>query len=455
MTSKEVREIKRWLMTGLVAVAAMAMVMAGCAPAPEGVAPPSAEEAPSSEKAPPPKEETQLPAEVSPPEEEVPSPEEAPVPEEEGPPAPTLGTIVVNATLDGSPWSGGLDYTMSGPATMSAITVPDSFANKPIGTYTVTYNSGGPSGAVLASITPSESQTLPVGGAITFSLNFTKSVILSPTGIGTLNVNATLDGYSWTGNVNYTFTGQTGQGQISGTSVPGSFTVATGSWAFTSASGGPSGAVLFSVTPDTIQTLTPGGTITFTLNFASSLGTINVNATLDGHSWSGALSYHLKLVGTNVEISATSVPQSFTVCPGTWGLIVYSTPPLAFYVSTTPSVVITLTPGGTNTFTIHFHSYSTISINATLDGSQWAGTVSFTVVGPETFSGIDVYVPYSTQVRDGTYTITYSGGGPAEAILSSITPSAAQTVAPGGTITFTLNFISVEIYPPPPEPRAQ
>lgn len=84
------------------------------------------------------------------------------------------GTIQVNATLDGTNWSGSVSYSLTGSETINSTSAPQTFTGKPIGTYTLTYNSGGPLGAVLSSINPSNSQTLSAGGTITFTLAFTQ-----------------------------------------------------------------------------------------------------------------------------------------------------------------------------------------------------------------------------------------------------------------------------------------
>jgi hypothetical protein len=88
---------------------------------------------------------------------------------------PLPGTIQVNATLNGATWSGSVSYRLTGPQTIDGTTVPATFSNRPTGSYTLNYQSGGPSGATLTSITPSATQTLNSGGTITFTLNFTTS----------------------------------------------------------------------------------------------------------------------------------------------------------------------------------------------------------------------------------------------------------------------------------------
>lgn len=82
------------------------------------------------------------------------------------------GTIEVNATLNGVDWSGAVNYTLSGPENINGTSTPATYSGRPIGDYTLTYNSGGPDNAVLNSITPSATQTLSEGATITFTLNF-------------------------------------------------------------------------------------------------------------------------------------------------------------------------------------------------------------------------------------------------------------------------------------------
>ncbi|MCR4392720.1 MAG: hypothetical protein NUV94_08220, partial [Candidatus Acetothermia bacterium] len=111
------------------------------------------------------------------------------------PPPPATGTIRINATLDGRSWSGLLSYRISGPQSRDGTAVTETLRKMPTGTYTLTYQSGGPSGASLTSITPLPTQTLAAGGTITFTLNF---VTPAPT-TGSVQVNAALDGWPWEG----------------------------------------------------------------------------------------------------------------------------------------------------------------------------------------------------------------------------------------------------------------
>jgi len=82
-----------------------------------------------------------------------------------------LGTIEVKATLDGSPWTGSVDYTLT-PATGSPFagtSVDKTFIEDP-GDWTCAYISGGP--GTFVDITPAATQNLAAGDTITFTLNF-------------------------------------------------------------------------------------------------------------------------------------------------------------------------------------------------------------------------------------------------------------------------------------------
>ena len=82
------------------------------------------------------------------------------------------GTVQVNATVNGAPWSGAVKYTLAGPYVDSSHNVPDSFTGCPGGSYTLSYTSGGPEQTILEGITPSPTQNLSTGGTITFTMNF-------------------------------------------------------------------------------------------------------------------------------------------------------------------------------------------------------------------------------------------------------------------------------------------
>ena len=82
-------------------------------------------------------------------------------------------TIQARATLNGAAFSGSMNYTITGPATLSDTAVPRDFFNQPVGTYSASYQSGGPSNATFTGITPA-SGSCTNGSTLTFTYNFTR-----------------------------------------------------------------------------------------------------------------------------------------------------------------------------------------------------------------------------------------------------------------------------------------
>ena len=85
----------------------------------------------------------------------------------------TTGTIQINATFNGEPWSGGLYYSLSGPESYNGGTAPNTYFNMAPGTYNISYTAGGPGGVTFNGITPSTQQQVSVGLTTTFTFNFT------------------------------------------------------------------------------------------------------------------------------------------------------------------------------------------------------------------------------------------------------------------------------------------
>ena len=85
---------------------------------------------------------------------------------------PTTGTIEVDATLDGDPWGGALEYELSGPGGPITGSSVDNSHSADAGNWTCAYVSGGPPGANFVGITPSATQELSAGATIGFILNF-------------------------------------------------------------------------------------------------------------------------------------------------------------------------------------------------------------------------------------------------------------------------------------------
>ena len=91
----------------------------------------------------------------------------------------TTGTIDVDATLDSSPWSGAVDYTLTGPGAVAptvinGASVPNSHTDVDAGDWTCAYVSGGP--GTFVDITTSATQSVVAGETTTFTLNFVTPV---------------------------------------------------------------------------------------------------------------------------------------------------------------------------------------------------------------------------------------------------------------------------------------
>jgi len=344
------------------------------------------------------------------------------------------GTVRVSATLDGAPWSGSVNYRVSGPFSDTDNSVPWNFTSVPTGTYTITYNYGGPAGASLTSITPAPTLELDTGGTAHFVLNFQSQSSSS------IKVAATLNGSPWSGSVSYSLTGPFKDADVI---VPQTFSnMPTGTYTMTYNSGGPSGAVLSSISPSPTQTLASGSNIVYTLNFSTaSASNLSVTALYNGVAWTGPVLYSLS---GHINNNYTSVPlQLNNATPGTY-YINYKGggPPGATLGNIAPGQSLVLASGGSAGFILNYYvpqQTGNVVVDANLNGSPWSGMVSYMLSGP--FQSNDNQVPRTyNSVPVGNYSLTYMGGGPPGAVLTSITPAPAQSLSGGRTIGFNLNF---------------
>ena len=368
-------------------------------------------------------------------------------------PVGTPGTITVSATLDGSVWVGSVNYSISGPGYATGYSSPQSFPNMQMGVYTLTYNSGGPAGAVLETIHPSSTQTLSSSGTINFTLRFRSSSVS-----GAAVVTATHNGSAWSGPVNYILSHYAVSGPVekSGYSVPGTVGgLPSGNIQLNYNSGGPAGATLLGISPSAQQVLSQGGSIYYTMNFVThqSYGSIIVNATLDGAPWqtaigSGPISYTIS--GPKYD-TGSSIPGDFSSQPtGTYSVRYNSGGPTgATFSGVSPSSSQTLGPNGTIIFTLNFYGQpkGAVSVHATLNDEPWSGSVGYVLTGPYVESGN--YAPQSfTNAPVGTYSVSYSSGGPYSSVFEGISPS-SQYLSAGGHITFTMRFVFRGVTPGP------
>ncbi len=346
-----------------------------------------------------------------------------------------IGNVRVEATVDGKPWSGSLNYQITGPFSDTDNSVPWNFGGVPSGMYTITYNYGGPDGATLTDITPGPSQELTGGGTIKFTLNYQTQTNAA------IKVKATINGVNWTGNLRYVISGPV---QSSKTEVPKTIgNLPPGTYTLDYKTGGPSGAVLAGISPSASQHLAKGGTIEYTLNFSSSQAShLSVTALLDGKSWTGPAQY---ILSGPVSGSYNAIPVDLYDVPAGTYTITYQSggPQGATLGNITPGQSINLSSGRSGGFALNYYTQQqtgNVGINATLNGSPWSGVVNYTINGPFKFS--DQQVPRThNNMPTGTYVISYTGGGPSGATFVGITPNQTQSLAGGRTITFTMNFM--------------
>lgn len=348
--------------------------------------------------------------------------------------------VDVNATLDGKPWTGPVNYTVSGANTTSGSLVPQKFSRMNLGTYKVVHNSGAPFAATLKSITPA-SATLGKGNTGVFTLNFETTEKID------VEINATLDGKPWKGYAAYEVNGPEYAASPIRSMVISNLleNIKGGKYTVKYLSGGPLKTDFTGVTSTETNNAAGRDKMTFSLNFRS-LSTIKVQVTLDGKPWQGAI---------DVQIDWPSKDSAYTV--------IHNAPGAITDVSRERGYKLTVTGGGPDaflegifpnssqvmygaemTFTISYVRLCKININATLDGKPWQGNLETLFDGPE---GHYMFysLPGSTgwTRRTGEYTVhepTYSTI--TGAVFTGIDPAPSQFVEPGGELTFTLKFVT-------------
>lgn len=112
-----------------------------------------------------------------------------------------LTTINIASTLNGKPWSGAASFKLAGPSgTTKIASLPASFDDFALGTYAMSYLSGGPPGAAAPKISVSPSSTLKRGQwSAIYTIAFTAKAPLATTGAAAL---ITSTGASLKGTVN-------------------------------------------------------------------------------------------------------------------------------------------------------------------------------------------------------------------------------------------------------------
>jgi uncharacterized repeat protein (TIGR01451 family) len=165
---------------------------------------------------------------------------------------------------------------------------------------------------------------------------------------------------------------------------------------------------------------------------------IQVEATLDGRLWDGSVSYSLSGPET---LTGSSTPQSFDdIESGSYTVNYLSGGPSdAKYTGTEPASQ-SIPGGSSGRFVLKFQSLNSLSVLATLDGNPWEGGVNYTLSGPASLSGTAASQIF-TDIAPGQYTLSYISGGPADAVLASITPASLE-MTDANKASVTMKFVS-------------
>ncbi len=352
----------------------------------------------------------------------------------------TTAAIKINATLDGQPWSGEMRYKISGPFKDADSVVPQTIGNLPAGQYTITYRDGGPSGAILQSISPSALQNVAIGEVITYTFNFSSSEQTA------LLVSARLNGATWTGPVDFSI-----KGPISDThhNLPLDLKdIPPGKYTISYRSGGPAGAKLRSISPSETIEIGKGRSGSFVLNFSTeeAAGNVEVRATLNGTAWSGPLDF--KILGSS-EFADHQVPGTYKELPPGEYTVSFKGggPQSASLASITPAPTQQLKKDQAIVYNLNFvenDRKGRITVNATLDGQPWetamgSGSINYSLSGP-VYDAHNAIPGSFDKMPAGVYTLNLNSGGPIGAVLTGISPAPTMTLEPGGSITFTLNY---------------
>jgi hypothetical protein len=383
-------------------------------------------------------------------------------------------TLKVEATLDGQPWEGPLEFVVNPPENdgnglkpipgdtaptndgsrqvrpdeigkkgqnFNGATVPAVFKNVENGIYNISYISGGPTNARFENASP-DNLSLENDQEGTLTLAFTTK--------GIVNINVLVDGEPYTRPAGFTLFGKRDtlnpnviwyNFSESITSLPYSRELEPANYVVSYPRNLPDGAVFVSSTPDEeffgagffglyiSGKLNPGGELTFTLNYTKK-GSVIVNGTKDGAAWSGPCEFTLTAMDimsvnpdtgaqTRVVLRGHQLPAVYTgVMPGQYMLTYVSGGPDNLIPVIKPSSLQNVKIGIETGYTLEFGSGS-LTVTGSIRGAAWSGACNYIIDGPVTRTGTEVPFTF-TGLPMGTYTITYLSGAPDKCDFSDI-----------------------------------
>jgi len=345
------------------------------------------------------------------------------------------GTVNVNQT--GA--VGSVDLVGPSPATVTTATYTNAVAG--VGSYTLA-NITPPAGFALsgvtdgtgATLTSPYTQTLATGGTVTYNVAYVA------VGTGTIQINVRDDGGNPVINGSWTLSdATTGTATQTLTRTAGSYTltavvptVTPPELAYTSVTVSPPGA----------QTLAAGATLTFTVTYTrpANAGTVNINvvdnlgAQVTDGSWT-------LTGGTSPATGAAS--DTLTMASGSYTLTAVVPSGNLNYsgVTVAPTGAQALAAGGVLSYTVTYTRVTTgtIQINVRDDGGNPV------INGSWTLSDATTGTATQTLTRTaGSYTLTavIPTVTPPEVAYTNVTvsPTGAQTLTAGGTLTFTVTY---------------
>ena len=280
--------------------------------------------------------------------------------------------------------TGGTTYTLTNITANHTVNVTFKLQ-----TYTIT-----PSAGVNGTISPSTAQTVNYGSSLTFTATPSTGY-----NVNTWSVDGTV---AQTGGTTYALTNITASHTVKVTFIPMTFNVM------------PAAGANGTISPSTLQTVNYGNSLTFTAtpNPGYMVSTWSVDGTV---AQTGGLTYLLADITASHYVQVAFTTSTYTVTPGADANGTIS-----------PSTAQTVSSGGSLTFTA--------TPNTGYSVNTWSldGTVVQTGGTTYTLSNITanhtVYVTFTAL----TYTVTPGAGA-----NGTISPSTAQTVSSGGSLTFT------------------
>ena len=304
------------------------------------------------------------------------------------------GTIEVHTNLAAA------NFSISGPKDYSGSGESWTKTEVPAGEYTITY-----ADVPGYETPPQEIKALDWGGMITFTGEYK--------GIGTIEAytNLTAATFSVSGPENYTGSGTS----WTETKVPvGEYTITY------------SDVPDHKTPPSEMKTLTPGGTVTFIGEYIPSTETIVVKTNLSNatFSLSGIANY------TEADFIAHDFEtyRTWTLAEAQVGEYTIAYGDVPGYETPSPETKV-VTSGEAITFIGEYRGIGTIEVHTNREGAV------FNLSGPENYGGSGI-LWIKTEASAGVYTITYS-----DLLHHTLPSSEIKTLAPGGTIIFTGEYI--------------